>query len=289
MRYVLTSVAVVLLETVSGVSLHAQENLLGLPEQALVHHGALVLAGGGCTTAPIRREFLRLAGGRNAHVVLIPSACTYESLAEIKDYFQVWQQFPLASLDYLDAHTRAEADSEEFARPLEEATGVWMPGGYQGRLADLYGGTRVERALRQVLERGGVVGGTSAGAAIVSRLMILHGDCCELTTGRGFGLLEHAVVDQHFSQRDRHARLLRVLDDHPGLLGLGIDEDTALVIEANRLRVVGDSHVTVCIPAEARHAMVVYRLDSGEEVELTSTSPTPRETPLRIALRRPPG
>ena len=164
-----------------------------------------------------------------------------------------------------------------------------MPGGYQGRLADLYGGTRVEFALRQVLERGGVVGGTSAGAAVLSRLMILQGSSNELSLGRGFGLLEQAVVDQHFSQRDRHARLLRVLDEHPGLVGLGIDEDTALVVQANHLRVLGESHVTVCLPAEASHATLLYRLNPGDEVELTPATPAPRDLPLRVALRRPPG
>lgn len=289
MRFVGTIVVGMVLLASSVETVPAQENVLGLPEPAMLTRGSLVLAGGGRTTAQIRAEFLRLAGGPQAHVVLIPSACSYESLTSMKDYFQVWQQCAVASLDYLDASSREQADTEEFVRPLQEATGVWMPGGYQGRLADLYAGTRVETALRQILERGGVVGGTSAGAAVVSRLMILQGSSCELLTGRGFGLLERAVVDQHFSQRDRHARLLRVLDEHPGLVGLGVDEDTALVVQTNRLRVVGESHVTVCIPAEASQAMLLYRLRAGDEVELTPASPTPRDPPLRIALRRPPG
>jgi len=275
------------LATMSSLTpIQAQDNILGLPQPAIAAKGALVIGGGGRTTDQVRAEFIRLAGGPNARVVLIPSACTFSSLAYVKEYFSVWQQCPMASLEFLDAASREQADSPEFVRPLQSATGVWMPGGYQGRLADLYGGTMVEKAIRQVLERGGVVGGTSAGAAVMSQVMILEGSDGQVVTSRGFGLLESAVVDQHFSQRGRHARLLRALEEHPGLLGLGVDEDTALVVQGNHLRVLGDSRVTLCIPAEASRATLVYRLTAGEEAELTLNGPSSREIPLRVALRR---
>jgi cyanophycinase len=246
----------------------------------------LVIAGGGRTTEQIREEFIRLAGGSRARVVLIPSAATFDGIDDIKQYFSVWQQYRVASLEYLDAASREQANSPEFVRPLLTATAVWMPGGYQGRLTELYGGTLVEHAIRQVLERGGVVGGTSAGAAVMSRVMILDGTTCQAVTSRGFGLLEGAVVDQHFSQRGRHARLLNVLEEHPGLLGLGVDEDTALVVQGNHLHVLGDSQVTVCLPAEACRATLVYRLKSGEDFDLARVTPPIQELPIHVTLRK---
>jgi cyanophycinase len=265
----------------------AQENVLGLPATGISLGGSLVIGGGGRTPEAARAEFIRLAGGRAAHVVLIPSAYEFSSLEEAKSYFSVWLAYPVASLDFVDAHCRQQADSDEFVRPLRTATGVWMPGGSQVRLIDLYGGTLAEQAIRQVLQRGGVVGGTSAGAAVLSRVMILEGTNCDAVLGNGFGLLESAVVDQHFSQRGRHARLLNVLEDHPGLLGLGIDEDTALVVQGNHLRVLGDAHVTVFVPTESNNATVVYRLKPGAAVELSRASTPARELPVRVALRQP--
>jgi len=285
MRYVAGAAGVVWAMVVAITPLWAAESLLGLPDAVVAAKGSLVLVGGGRTTEPIRKEFLRLAGGSSARIVLIPSAATFDSVEAMKDYFSCWREYPVASLEFLDAANRQQADSPEFIRPLQSATGVWMPGGCQGRLADLYAGTLVEQALRQVLGRGGVVGGTSAGAAVMSRLMILDGTNCDATLSRGFGFLDGAVVDQHFSQRGRYGRLLKVIEEHPGLLGLGIDESTALIVEGNRLRVLGESRVTVCIPAEAHRATLVYRLKPGEDVELTPAGPAAEKTPIHVALR----
>lgn len=93
-----------------------------------------------------RGEFIRLAGGQKARIVLIPSACTYSSREYIKQCFSLWQECPIASLEFLDAASREQADSAELVRPLLTATGVWMPGGCQGRLTELYGGTKVEQS-----------------------------------------------------------------------------------------------------------------------------------------------
>lgn len=289
MRYDAGAAALVLATVVWAAALRAEESILGLPEAAMAGKGSLLIVGGGRTTDDIRREFIRLAGGRQARIVLIPSAGEFESLDEIKEYFSVWRQFDVASLDFLDAHSRGEADSAEFIRALQCATGVWMPGGRQDRLMRLYGGTLAERAIRQILERGGVVGGTSAGAAVMSRVMIVEGSYNDVVTSRGFGLLDGAVVDQHFSQRSRHARLLKVLEQNPGLLGLGVDEQTALVVCGNRLRVVGESRVIVCIPTESQRATVVHRIRPGEEVELVLPGAAAREIQMRVALRRPAG
>jgi cyanophycinase len=148
----------------------------------------------------------------------------------------------------LHTRSREEANAPEFLRPLEEATGVWLAGGNQSRLAASYVDTEVERALKDLLERGGVIGGTSAGAAIMTRIMITGGRSLA-TQGRGFDLLPGSVVDQHFLKRNRLGRLLGLLAEHPRLVGFGIDEGTALVFQGDRLSVLGDSYVVACMPA----------------------------------------
>ena len=269
-----------------GIPLEASENIFGLPEPAIASKGSLFLVGGGRTTDQIRAEFVRLAGGPKARIVLIPSAATFSDMACIKEYFSPWRECAIASLAFLDAASREQANSPDFAHPLDDATGVWMPGGSQGRLTDLYGGTRVEQAIQHVLERGGVVGGTSAGAAVASQLMILEGTNCDAVVSRGFGMLTGAVVDQHFSQRGRHTRLLQVLDEHPGLLGLGVDEETALVVQGNHLRVLGESRVTLCLPTSFAHAMMVYRFQSGDDVELMLPDGPVREFQMRVSRQK---
>jgi cyanophycinase len=136
---------------------------------------------------------------------------------------------------------RSQADDPRIYGLLRQATGVWMAGGDQSRLTDLYGGTRVQRELANVLRRGGVFGGTSAGASVVSTVMMAG----EGKWGKGFGLLAGAIVDQHFSNRHRLPRLLAVLKTHPGQLGIGIDEQTAVLIRGNEVTVLGNATVTV--------------------------------------------
>jgi cyanophycinase len=182
--------------------------------------------------------------------------------------FAGWRGLDITSLDFVHTDSREKADTAEFVRPLERATGVWISGGVQGRLEYYYAGTRVEKALRGVLERGGVVGGTSAGAACLSKVMIRYGKS-DAVTGRGLGLLERAVVDQHFSERHREERLLGVLKEHPGLVGLGIDESAALVVQGNHLRVLGSGNVTIYAGPEARRT---HRLASGAQADLVPVS-----------------
>jgi cyanophycinase len=112
-------------------------------------------------------------------------------------------------------------------------------------VTEVYLGTAVERALRGVLDRGGVIGGTSAGTALMSRVMITGGQD-KATVGTGFGFLPGVIIDQHALRRNRVNRLLGVLADHPDLAGVAIDEATALVVRQGRWRVVGSSYVVVC-------------------------------------------
>ncbi|HEX4146628.1 MAG TPA: cyanophycinase [Pirellulales bacterium] len=251
----------------AGQTLWADDaNVLGLPAQAIKNAGKLMICGGGQMPADVYSEFVRLAAGQKAKIVVIPTAKAWPNREAMEGRFAVWREMPLSSLDFLDTESRDVANQDDFTRPLEDATGVWIAGGSQGRLADIYGGTKVEQALRGVLERGGIIGGTSAGAAIMSRMMIRYGSP-KAVVDAGFNLLTMAVVDQHFLRRNRQERLLGVLNEHPEMIGLGIDEGTALVVEGDHLRVMGQSEVVVCKSA-GDEAPWVQTLKAGEEVDL---------------------
>ncbi len=154
---------------------------------------------------------------------------------------------------------------------MTKATGVWIGGGVQQRLTDAYLGTAVEKALHGVLARGGVVGGTSSGAAVMSRLMILQGKTVAETC-QGFGFLTGAVVDQHFLKRNRQQRLMGVLETNPGLFGLGIDEGTAVVVEGRRMTVMGASQACICFAGCAEREAKVQLLNNGEQADLVALS-----------------
>ena len=215
-------------------------------EPARATTGALVIVGGGGMPDPVRDRFMTLAGGKAARLVVIPTASASADVpAEEASYLEPWKRYEPTSLVLLHTRDRAKADDPTFARAINEATAVWFSGGDQSKLTAAYRGTAVDRAMRALLARGGVIGGTSAGAAVMSEIMIEGGDP-KAEVGRGFGFVTNAVVDQHFLRRSRLNRLLGVLADHPTLIGLGIDEGTALVIEGDRWSVVGRSYVIAC-------------------------------------------
>jgi cyanophycinase len=258
----------------------AAANVLGLPSGAIAGGGTLMVCGGGSLPDEVYDEFVKLAGGDKAKIILIPSAYPYDSLASLQFRFSGWLGYTTASFDFLHASTREQADSDEFAKPLEEATGVWFSGGDQARLTDLYRGTKVEQQLQKLLERGGVIGGTSAGAAVMSQTMIKYGTAREAVLDEGFNFLSGAVVDQHFTQRGRHTRLLGVLGQNPNKIGIGVDENTCVVIRANHVRVMGDFRATVIVPS-AHRTMSLHVLDSGEEAELIRQEDK-EDTPFKL-------
>ena len=245
--------------------------------------GALVICGGGQLPEPVWERFVKLAGGKSGKIVLIPTAANDDQIADRDVLLKPWEKRDFASVNVLHTRSREEADRESFVAPLREATGVWFGGGQQIRIAEAYVGTAVERELRALLDRGGVIGGTSAGAAVLSRLMIAGGNPIP-RTGIGFDSLPDAVIDQHFTQRDRKPRLTRVLSENPGLVGFGIDEGTALIVQGRRIEVLGDNLVTICLrESEARPAKEV-ELKSGLIADLTALRRAARQ---RVERKRP--
>jgi cyanophycinase len=229
--------------------------------------GKLVICGGGALPIQLRNRFIELAGGAIARVVVITTASVYADTDKMESKLGFWREQNLDSLKILHTRSRLTADDPDFAAPLREATGVWFVGGNQNWLTETYLGTVTEREIHGVLARCGVVGGTSAGAAIMSPIMIRR-DKPEVQTGPGFGFLPGTVVDQHFLKRNRQSRLLKVLDAHPDLVGLGIDEGTGVVVEGNQLSVVGDSQVVVCSSATSQGPQSVQSLEPGTQTDL---------------------
>ena len=195
-------------------------------------------------------------------------------------------------------HTRdpKEADTERFVEPLRTATGVWLGGGRQWRLADAYLKTRVVTEINALLERGGVIGGTSAGASIQGDFLV-RGDTKgnELMEGdhlAGFGFVQNAAIDQHILRRNRQFDLLPVIEKHPELLGIGIDENTAIVVQGDQFEVIGASYVAITdaqqwqsqsstSPNHAAAKGKFYLLSRGERFDLKTRRVVPsakRET-----------
>jgi cyanophycinase len=232
--------------------------------------GTLVIIGGSCTPQVVYDEFFRLAGGREARVLHIPSATrTFEEIPDRREYYDEFYSQNPASFDFLHTYDRAVAEQAAFAAPLTDATGVWMGGGDQNLLAELFLDTEVLRAMHRLLARGGAVGGTSSGAAIMSDVMICRG-YQEIQFGQGFALYPRAIVDSHFSGRERHKRLGRAVLQCPTHIGVGVDERTALLIQGERFGLIGREGKSVYyhFPDPPTRKVYRYRLGVGETAEL---------------------
>ena len=212
--------------------------------------GAVVIAGGGTLGSEIWTRFVELAGGSAARIVVIPTAAEEDEFPEDWSILASLADAGAAYITLLHTRDRDIADTDAFAAPLREATGVWIPGGRQHRLVDAYLDTQVHDELFRILDRGGVIGGSSAGASILASFLV-RGD--PATNQRvmsedylkGFGVLEGTAIDQHLLVRGREQDLWTVLERYPELLGIGIDEGTALVIEGDLAEVVGVSQVLI--------------------------------------------
>lgn len=230
--------------------------------------GALVLCGGGPLPESIRKEFVELAGGEDAKLVVIPTACDDPDLPVVSPALaDLWKSRGIKDVTVFHTRAAAEANDEKFVEPLRNATAVWIGGGKQTLLAAAYSRTRVERELQALLERGGVIGGTSAGAACQSKVMIVRAKVWETP---GFDLIPGVIVDQHFLVRNRKQRLLDVLAQYPTHVGFGVDEAAALVVRGRSLKCVGDGTVTLCLAASKTRPVRELVLKPGQAADLTA-------------------
>jgi len=231
--------------------------------------GALVIHGGGEVTLEVGTVFFRLGGKEQGHLVIIPTASDEADSKDAQtELLRRWDRFAWQSKQILHAKRRSQADDPEFVKPLQTATAVWISGGWHGRLANAYVGTLVEQALYALQKRGGVIGGSSAGAGIQSRIMLAIGRDAQAVPAVGLDLLLGGVVDQHFSQREHEPRLTTFIKKYPQLFGVGIDEATALVVRRNQMVVLGRGGVSVYL-ARAGEATLQRRVvRNGEQLDL---------------------
>jgi cyanophycinase len=235
--------------------------------------GALIVDGGGETAETIKR-FVALAGGPEAPIVLIPTASESEHI-DLKRQEQTFtRRFGFKHVTVLHTRDRVEAEKEEFVKPLKEARGVWLGGGRQWRLVDAYMGTRTQRELESVLSRGGVIGGSSAGATIQCSYLVRgarEGNFIMMAKGyeQGFGYLKGVAVDQHLLVRRRQDDLVEVIVKKPELLGLGLDEPAAIVVQGDRMEVIGRSVVGI-YDGKEHDGKRYYFLAPGETFDLAT-------------------
>ncbi|HEU4946451.1 MAG TPA: cyanophycinase [Kribbella sp.] len=215
--------------------------------------GALFAIGGAedkLKKRTVLKEFVDAAGGQQARIVVIPTASALGP--DVVDvYSALFAALGAQDVVGVRPETREDADDPTFIEPLQRATGIFMTGGNQLKLSSVVSGTAFGRAVTAAHARGAAVGGTSAGASILAEHMIAFGRSGATPRQRmsqlagGLGLVQGAIVDQHFAQRNRYGRLLSLVAQSPALLGIGVDEDTAAVVRGHHLEVVGRGAVTI--------------------------------------------
>jgi cyanophycinase len=198
----------------------------------------------------ILSTFAQLAGGPDARIAIMPTASSIETAGE--RYKALFLSLGVASANVAYVAQREDANDDDTLETLRDATGIFLTGGNQMRLAAIVGGTYAADLIKERNANGAIIGGTSAGASILSSHMVAFGASGETPKQRmaqmiaGFGLVPDVIIDQHFRQRDRIGRLLMLVASNPGLLGVGVDEDTAALVSANNvLEVVGRNSITV--------------------------------------------
>jgi cyanophycinase len=248
--------------------------------------GILIVDRGGATGL-VRDRFVALAGGAKARIVVIPTGASSLRFGEKNTILNPdwprerseWaayeadlkQWLGVESVTVIHTRDRVIADSVDFAKPLMTATGVFLSTGNAGRYAEAYLDTRTQKALQELLARGGVIFGSSAGAIIQGSYTVRGRPDKPLLMAagheRGFAFLKNVAIDPHLTQAKRDNELINVVDAHPEILGIGIDEDAALIVRGNRFEVIGTGRVAI-YDNQRREGSWYYWLKSGEQFDL---------------------
>ena len=262
-----------------GIALSQQSVTVG-PEK-----GWLILHGGGIDTKRDYEHYHRfatLAGGASACVVVVLTPIDLDVLTPqfLTQYRQWWKnELGLTNVSFMDTRNRQEAETEAFVAPLLKATGVWISGGHLTNLLDSYLGTRTEREIEAVAERGGVIGGSSAGAMIQGSFLInvtktpagmrisRTGMFLDSTRLVGFGWLRNVTVYPHLSARKAERDVAEVVAHYPELLGIGIDENTAIVVHDDQFEVMGAGKVVI-FDGKTQSKKKVLTLSPGQKFDL---------------------
>lgn len=227
-------------------------------------NGHLVIIGGAEDKegeCEILRRFFQLSGGRKANIAILSTASTDPDTGE--QYRQIFEGMGASEVSVLAVHNREVANQAQYRQIFAKQTGIFFTGGDQLRITGILGGSVLGKALINSYREGAVIAGTSAGAAAMSETMLVGG-ADDATPSKeiiriapGLGLLKDAVIDQHFAQRGRIGRLLAVVAHNPYIVGIGIDEDTAIIVDgAGEFEVIGSGTVTIVDGLQVTHSNV---------------------------------
>ena len=212
--------------------------------------GTLLVIGGAASDI-FYEKFMELVGGANAPIVVIPTAATSDSLteADLNRFKGSFTQRGFQNVTVLHTRDRDIANSKAFIKPIKKAAGIWFSGGRQWRHADSYLNTQTHKAFFELLERGGVIAGSSAGATIQGSYLA-RGDTRKNTImmgdhEEGLGFISNVAIDQHLFARNRQFDMFEILENRPELLGIGLDEDTGIIVKGNQFTVFGNSYVAI--------------------------------------------
>jgi cyanophycinase len=213
---------------------------------------------------------MELVGGADAPIVVIPTAVTSDSLTDedLERFKKSFTEKGFEQVTVLHTRDREVANSEAFVEPIQNAVGVWFSGGRQWRHADSYLDTRTHEAFFELLERGGVISGSSAGATIQGSYLargdtrmntIMMGDHEE-----GLGFITNVAIDQHLFARNRQFDMFEILENRPELLGIGLDEDTGIIVQGDQFTVFGNSYVAIYDGTRwSAERDTIYKLPAG--------------------------
>jgi cyanophycinase len=221
-------------------------------------NGALVIVGGNLKDPAIYNRFIQLAGGPDANFVIVPTASGNKNpdgtikVYKEEDVVAPWKKRGVKNVTMLHTHDPKVADTEEFVKNLRQANAVWFDGGRQWNCVDSYMNTLTLKEFHKVLERGGVIGGSSAGATIQGQYLVrgaVAGSeimmAPEPEHQAGFAFLRRSAIDQHINTRNRWDDLIPVIKKFPDLLGIGLSEDTAIIVKGDTFEVMGAWKVTI--------------------------------------------
>lgn len=239
--------------------------------------GRLLAIGGGEDKEKdclILKEFVRLAGDEKARIVVFTTATDSPEEAFAK-YTEVFKRLGAKQIDAIDVSERMDAKNAKSIEKVKKATGIFFTGGDQLNITSLMGGTELQEAIMESYASGVIVGGTSAGAAMMGNSMIVTGDSDQnprvgsVEMAPGTDLIVGCIIDTHFSQRGRHGRLLTAIAHYPQDIGFGIDENTAMLINKNKFEVIGEGAVTIIDGAAMTYSDVPY-VEKGQSLALAN-------------------
>lgn len=211
------------------------------------HKGSLIIIGGGDIPDTIYNLFASKIGGKDQSIVYIPTAVDDEPWIQAGEHLKKFTSRGFTQVKTVHTRSKEQANTSEFPALIDKAKGIFIGGGDQDNLANIYGGTATLQAMYRLLDRGGVIMGTSAGATIMGSLMI-GGDHrktphLHATLGEGFSFIQQIAIDQHVLVRNRQFDLIPILENHPNVLGMALDEATAALVHGDSIKVVGNSYM----------------------------------------------